>query len=276
MKVQLAYYSGAGNTKFVAKLIENRLVQNGHIVKSIRLTEKNINSLDNDFDILYLGFPVYFRDAPKLVYKIYDKLSGKNRPIMIFLTKGLYSGNAIKNIYKVSLENKFVLKGFIELFMPGSDLLTSKIKEGSFSEKIFTGIHSLNIVNKVNNFVNKMEKNKIISNINNKWYTYFDELIVKKLEIKHNNSHKDWIEKLVANEEKCIKCMKCVNGCPCNNITCIDRIVFGKNCDVCLYCISNCPQFAINISEETINNVKYSEEKINKIFCNIKTRQTST
>jgi ferredoxin/flavodoxin len=276
MKVQLTYYSGAGNTKFIAKIVENRLIQNGHIVKSIRLTENNINTLDDDFEILYLGFPVYFRDVPKLVYKIHDKLSGKNRPIMVFITKGLYSGNALKNIYKISLENKFVLKGFVELFMPGSDLLTSKIKNGSFSEKIFTGIHSSNMVNKVNNFVNKMDGDKIILNIGNKWYTYFDELVVKKLEKRYNNSHKDWIEKLMVNEENCIKCMKCANGCPRNNISCTNKIVFGKNCDVCLYCISNCPQFAINISEETTNNVKYSEEKINKIFGGIKTRQTST
>jgi MinD superfamily P-loop ATPase len=70
--------------------------------------------------------------------------------------------------------------------------------------------------------------------------------------------------------------MKCVKGCPRDNISFTNKIVFGIKCDVCLYCINNCPKYAINISEKTIGKVKYSEEKINKIFGNIVKRQTCT
>jgi len=73
----LLYYSGAGNTKYIANIIENKLIEQNNIVKSKIITEKSINSLDNDFDILFLGFPIIFRDAPKLVYKIFEKLSGE-------------------------------------------------------------------------------------------------------------------------------------------------------------------------------------------------------
>ena len=67
MKIQLLYYSGAGNTKFIANLIKNKLIEKNHIVNSFKIIEKGINLLDNDFDILFLGFPVIFRDAPKLI-----------------------------------------------------------------------------------------------------------------------------------------------------------------------------------------------------------------
>jgi len=180
MKIQLLYYSGAGNTKFIASIIEKKLSEKNHAVKSTRITEKSIALPDNDFDVLFLGFPVFFRNAPKLIYKVFEKVSGENRPIMVFLTKGLYSGNAYKYIHKLSLENNFIPTGFLDLLMPGTDLLTAVIKENSFAEKLFTRLHSRNISKKVNKFIDKMEKNKKVKSVCSKWYTILDNLIVKK------------------------------------------------------------------------------------------------
>jgi len=276
MKILLLYYSGAGNTKFIAKVIEESIIERNHIVKSIKITEKSIETLDNDFDILFLGFPIYFRDAPELIYKALDKLSGNSRPIMVFITKGLYAGNAFKYIHEAASSKCFVPMGFINLLMLGMDLLTYVIKSDSFLEKIGISIHSRNINKKVNRFIDKMEKNKTIRKVNMKWYTFFDELIMKKIEIKVDNDHRDWIKKFNVNEETCIKCLKCVEGCPRINIKFTEKIIFGMNCDVCLYCINNCPQKAINISQNTIGKVKCSEERINKIFMKELKKQNGT
>ena len=40
MNILMLYYSGAGNTKFIANVIENKLAQNNHVVKSLKITEK--------------------------------------------------------------------------------------------------------------------------------------------------------------------------------------------------------------------------------------------
>ena len=276
MNIQLLYYSGAGNTKFIASIIEKSLIVKNHCVKSIRITENSINLLENDFDILYLGFPIIFRDAPKLVYKVLEILSGNNRPIMVFFTKGLYSGNAFKYIHKKAVENNFVPIGFIDLLMPGTDLLTSAVKEKSFYEKLFTKIYSRNIREKTNKFIEKMDKNIPIKKVFAKWYTIFDNLIVKKIEIKVDNDHKDWIKKFAVDMGKCSQCMKCIKGCPRNNIKFENRILFGMDCDVCLFCISNCPNYAINISHNTVGKIKYSEEKIKSIFKKELEKQNST
>jgi len=266
MKIQLLYYSGAGNTKFISNIIENKLSELKHIVKSTKVTEKSIMLLDNDFDILFLGFPVFFRNAPSLIYKIFEKLAGENRPIMVFITKGLYSGNTLKYIHRISRENGFIPIGFLDILMPGTDLLTYVIKANSFWEKIFLNMHSHKIDKKIGKFVSKIGKNKEIKKVYTKWYTIFDNLIVKKLEIKADNDHKDWIKKFTVNKNICIECMKCVNGCPRENIKFLNGIIFGINCDVCLYCINNCPKYAISISQNTIDKVKYSEEKIKELF----------
>jgi len=94
------------------------------------------------------------------------------------------------------------------------------------------------------------------------------------MEIKTDNDHKDWIKKFTVNRNECIECMKCVEGCPRENIKYTDGIKFDQNCDTCLYCINNCPKYAISISQNTIDKIKYSEEKIKELF-KYKTKQTS-
>jgi flavodoxin len=266
MKILLLYYSGAGNTKYIANIVEESLNQKQHNVKSIKITESSINSLENEYDLLFLGFPVYFRDAPELVYRAIEKLSKENMPALVFLTKGLYSGNAYKNVHEKLVVNKFLPIGYIELFMPGTDLLTLAINENSFLEKIAVGIHSMNIGKRINRFLEKINANKTIEKVKKKWYTIFDDNIVKKMEMKADDRHRDWIKYFVVNKVNCIQCMKCIKGCPRNNIGFNDVIFFNKKCDVCFYCINNCPIGAISLSKIVNNKVRYSEEKINKIF----------
>ena len=48
--------------------------------------------------------------------------------------------------------------------------------------------------------------------------------------------------------KKCIRCMKCVNACPTNNITYQDgKFIFGKHCVMCTRCSFNCPVDAFSI-----------------------------
>jgi ferredoxin len=46
--------------------------------------------------------------------------------------------------------------------------------------------------------------------------------------------------------EKCTKCMRCIQICPEGNIKLADgTIAFGKNCSLCMRCYNYCPQTAI-------------------------------
>lgn len=48
--------------------------------------------------------------------------------------------------------------------------------------------------------------------------------------------------------KKCVRCMKCINECPENNIQYKDsKFRFGKNCCGCFRCSFNCPEGAIHI-----------------------------
>jgi len=259
MKISIHYYSGAGNTKFIAKKIAKSFEDKSYSVQCKKITENSIKSIEDGFDIMGVGFPIHFREAPELVYDLLKGIKGKNRPIFFFCTKGLYSGNATRNIMKFSIVENFQPVGVIEFYMPGTDFLILFAKKGSFTEKFLKFIHSRKIDKKIDRFTKKLQRSKSAKIPFGKLYILPDELIVKKLETLYNNHHKDYIEQFYSNPDICIECMMCVKSCPRNNITFNEHIQFGTNCDVCFHCIHHCPVDSIQIGNITEGNVRYNK-----------------
>lgn len=260
MKVSIHYYSGAGNTEFIARKMAESMRGNSNSVVVEKITETTVaNGVDDDFDMLGVGFPIYFRAAPELVHDLLGGFQGKNRPIFFFCTKGMYSGNAVRDITELALDRGFRPVGSIELYMPGTDFLILFAKKGSTAERFLKRIHSRNIDEKINGFAASVQKTESMQKPRPKWYQVFDELVVKKLEKIYDDSHLDYIEQLHSNPDTCIQCLKCVSGCPRHNIVLDRRIRFGGNCDVCFKCIHNCPVDSIQIGSITQGNVRYGK-----------------
>ncbi|MBT3314720.1 MAG: hypothetical protein HN390_08900 [Anaerolineae bacterium] len=263
MKIAIRYYSGAGNTKFVAKKITKALKQNSHRVSSVKVSEEsNREGIDDDFDVLGIGFPIYFREAPELLFDLLKRMEGKKRPVFFFTTKGLYSGDAMKNIMAFSVDQNFSPVSFAEFFMPGTDFLILFAKKDSLMERVLKRIHSRDIDKKVAELIRKVEGALPAKTPRQKWYTDFDERVVKYFENKYDNHHRAYIGQFHSNPETCIECMKCVNGCPRHNIVLDGHIDFGESCDVCFNCIHNCPTDAIDIGKITAGNVRYKKVEL--------------
>ena len=259
MKISIFYYSGAGNTKFIAKKIDKSLRNQDNIVESSRITTRLLQTSQKiETDVIGVGFPIYFRKAPKLVEIFLNQIEVRNKKIFFFCTKGLYSGNAIRVLTELSLRKGLQPLDFIEFYMPGTDALILLAKKGSFLEKFFKSFYSRNIDQKIDNFT-KTLLNKTMSIPNKKWYTFLDELIVEKFEIVWSDQNKKLIPQFYSIDDVCIKCMKCVNGCPRENIVYDEKIKFGLNCDTCFFCIHHCPVEAIQIGDITKDTVRYNK-----------------
>jgi flavodoxin/ferredoxin len=264
MKISIRYYSGAGNTKYVAKMMGRAFKKYGHRVDSRKIFAggAGMEEEDDSFDILGIGFPIYFREAPELVYDLLEKSAGKKRPVFFFATKGLYSGNAVRNVMMVSNTRNFKPVGSIEFFMPGTDFLILFAKKNSLEEKILKRIHSRNMEQRVDRFVRDIQKCTTVIPPSSKWYTRWDDRFVKSLENQYDNHHRNYIGKFHAMANRCIQCLKCVDGCPRNNIQLNGAITFGDNCDVCFGCIHNCPTESIQIENLTVNKVRYNQVEL--------------
>ncbi|PIE75040.1 MAG: hypothetical protein CSA18_01965 [Deltaproteobacteria bacterium] len=182
MKICIYYFSGAGNTECIAKIIEQISQNKGNSVYRKRITKKFLEKIEQDYDILEIGFPVYFRHAPLMVLNFINRQVGNNRKFFTFCTKGLYSGNASREIHNLAQKKSFRVAGNLEFYMPGSDGLTLMAKKKSLTEKIFKCIHSKNIRSQIENFIISIKRLENIEEVKSKWYIPFDNGIIKPLE----------------------------------------------------------------------------------------------
>ena len=258
MKICIYYYSGAGNTECVAKIIAKLAESHGHQVYRKRISTNSLNEIELNYDILGIGYPIHFRQAPSLVADFITKQNGKSKQLFTFCTKGMYSGNATKHIQILAKQNLFSLVGNLELYMPGSDALALIAKKESLTERMLKNIHSRKIKTRIELFLSSIYKSQEMDVVGSKWYVPLDNIIVKPLERYFTNNYQIFIDRFSPDQERCDLCQFCVKNCPNNNIKLIDdKITFGSNCSFCLRCIHRCPQEAIQIKNKTENKVKY-------------------
>jgi ferredoxin/flavodoxin len=260
LKVGLLYFSGAGNTECIARIFEKIFGNRSdcEVVFCKRIT-KHLDPLSlGDFDLLGLGFPIYFRRTPEIVYDTAERLPGKGRRIFTFCTKGMYSGNVSRDVQEHCRRAGFSPAGNFEARMPGTDVLLLYAKKGSRTERLVKKMGSREIVAKARRFVRTVLKNPGVTVPSPKWYTFIDEKGMKPLERLFTKDYQIFRGKYHVLEDQCTKCLLCVRDCPEGNITFQDEsIVFGDRCDICLRCIHHCPTEAIQLGNKTLNTVRY-------------------
>ncbi len=250
MRIRIAYYSGSGNTQYVALLLRKYLSFSDistHFIKKNR-------TMDEDFDSLILGTPVYAYRPPYTVIEFAKRLSGNGRKAYIFITKGLISGDTGKILADILKQRGFKVVGITDILMADS-LFILLAKRGSLFEKIML-LPNRNIENRVRRLCGEIE-----SRLNeekeihprSKWYVPFTLAVAGMFWKKE----KKWQKAFLA-DERCDLCGACVGLCPTGNIKIEGSVVrWGNNCDFCVRCLHRCPQKAIQIGHYTQKSPRY-------------------
>ena len=259
-KVGILYYSGAGNTEYLAHIFRDVFLKrlDCEVVFFERIKRNiDIPSLE-EFDILGIGFPIYFRRTPSIVFDVIDQIEGKGKKIFTFCTKGMYSGNVSREVLLRCAASRLSPAGHFEAFMPGTDALLLFARKGSISEKIIRKMRSRHLTWKVSRFAQTVLQTQGIPIPRPKWYTLFDTKVIKPLERLITRDYQALRGGYRILEDRCTACMICVNDCPEGNIEFRDGVVvFDNRCDLCLRCIHHCPTEAIQIGTKTLKTVRY-------------------
>lgn len=256
------YFSGTGNTWWIANTLQQQLIEHGHQVKcySIEtLTTEDVMKQVNAAEHIILGFPVYGSTAPRPMMDFIQRFpAATNRQsISIFATQAMASGDSAYHIgqlfarkgYELKQTKHFIMMNNFHIpkfrfYRPKNDYRLDKLlqktlpKVGGFAEEISNDHKHIRGVNAVCHLLGDLQR-----------------------------SHIDKVISLVSKEFKvdtarCIKCGKCQRICPTQNIEmCQDTYQFGNKCTVCLRCYSQCPTSAILIGEGTKNEHKYPRYK---------------
>lgn len=240
--IKIVYFSGTGNTAYIAEQIKQKL-QNQPV-------ECFPIEVDHDLEgatMIYLGFPVYACDMPSLMTSYINRLpDGHQTAVKLFITYGLFAGKTLARA-KQLLERKgyHVLNGY-GIQMPGTDGLAFLEKEGKTAKKMMA-----------KGQVDLESLHRWVSDHHEVDYKLGFDLMGRMFGGAMRAAEKHMKPKYYA-DERCILCRKCVRICPVKNITCQnEEILFSDKCILCMRCIHQCPTEAIQIGKKTINKLRY-------------------
>lgn len=261
-KIIIYYFSGTGNTWWIANTLAQQLNEQNHPVAcySIEtLTTEDITEQIRAADHIVFGFPVYGSTAPKPMLHLLHELppAANNQSVSIFATQALASGDSayhvgcilarkgysLKQAIHFKMMNNFHIPKF-RFYRPKNDYRLDRLLQSALP-KVEKLAHA--ILHDHKYMVGKNMVGRLLGNL--------------------QRSHIDQVMETVRKEfmvdtTRCTACGKCQRICPTQNIErCDGTYTFGDRCVLCMRCYSQCPVSAILIGEGTENVVKYPRYK---------------
>ena len=243
------YFSGTGNTEYIARLIAEGLGDECiDLFDRIRTNDKSSLYSEKTYVICA---PIYVCEMPLFLMKYLKSINfnGNNKVYFIF-TSGGYCGSAKVQAKLFSLKKNLRFLGCSEFVMPRNYVANNRYAMDD-EEVIYSKISKAN--KKINPVVEAI-KNERKHKSRHVWL--FETLIIAPFA-------PIWTKyKLIAKDfystEECVGCGICEKVCPLNNIEVISKKPeWGESCTHCMACISKCPKKAIEYGNLTQGKMRY-------------------
>lgn len=252
MKGIILYFSGTGNTKFIANKIAEEFTKNGCEIETHSIEEK-LNLQNISYDYLILGFPKYFEYIPNnFIEYLKDNLyySSKETKTMIFSTGKDRMKIYFHDLEKILLEKNYKVIVTKNFQMPDSFTLSKGYKK--VTRKDIREIYDSSLADIKDIVLNFLIDNSIKEEVNDITASIYKTIYKFKTRDLYKNSSNFSVS------VNCDKCNLCVNVCPTKNIENINSYIkFRDNCIMCCRCVNACPKNAILYKEK--EHTQYKE-----------------
>lgn len=245
LKGKLFYFSGTGNTKWVADRFNEKFGFYGVQLELVNIENNPKPDLEG-CNFFIIGTPIYAECGPKIMDDFVARFPQGNDNIkcMIYSTQGADSACGAA-IYRKMLEQKgynVLIQSMIQMpnnfyFAVGRDITEEDRKAVLENAK-----------KKAKELIGDFIQNRRVYEPVNDVRVFFGKLVSKIYRRSMPNSARHF-----QTTKDCIKCGKCIRNCPKGNITIENEcVVFHSKCMMCLRCIHGCP----------VNAVMYKGKKI--------------
>lgn len=243
MKHVIFYFSGTGNSYYVAKRIANsshgKLL---HISEALKLSEL-------DYERIGFVFPIYDFKPPEYIEECIQQIEMKqDATIYCVCTYGVSMSGALQKFERMLAEKNMKLSLGYGVHMPHNAVGSKWLSEQHYMvalEKSEAKIDEI-IGGIVKGEEGYIEKGAIIDKLT--LVRLLPRTIAFLLKLMWYGTAAFEFQV----DDKCISCRQCVRICPVNNIR-LDKgllkPVFGDKCTSCFACIQWCPQEAIHVGK---------------------------
>jgi len=247
----MLYFSGTGNSKYIADLFCERMNEQACVKGTILLTHILSRSIEEELDFasmiasedtIAFCYPVYGSRIPRIVREFAmrhkDQLEGKD--LIIFCTQMAFSGDGSRAFTDIFPKGFFQVVYAEHFIMPNNIcnfFILPLEKEKTVRKKLLRAEKRMSAVCEElqNGAMRRRGFNPVSRALGLVQGVFMPGIERKALS-------RVWIS------EGCTACGQCVSTCPMSNLEYEDGKVAAKgNCTICCRCINTCPQKALRI-----------------------------
>lgn len=242
LNVQIHYFTGTGNTKYIAELFASVFKKYGFSVHEKGMEEGFF--FNEEADYLIIGFPKYYGYVP-LFYMRYLEEQLKlqhvqNKPkVILFCTQAATTRTSFKALVTLFEDYGYPVV-WAETFALGNNYMIKEKSQATSDMELFARISQAQkripvVVDQVLRDITFLEEAE-------------PERAWKAIECaKQMDKISHQLMRPFSVEKHCTLCMKCVQYCPMQAIeyTAKGQFIFLTSCVMCVRCVSICPENAI-------------------------------
>ena len=248
----ILYFSGTGNSKYVAKRIADAL---GDEILNLndRIKASDTSSVETD-ERLIIVTPTYAWRIPRVVRDWLRKteLRGAKRSWFV-MTCGSEIGNADKYNRELCVEKAISCMDTVQIVMPENYIAMFSAPQADEARQIVAQAEP-----SIDRAIAAIQANQPFAPTRNKLYDRFMSGPVNPIFYKFCVKADAFTV-----SDTCIGCGQCAKRCPMNNVTLKDgKPVWGRNCTHCMACICYCPVSAIEYGKKSVGQPRYHFEAL--------------
>ena len=248
----ILYFSGTGNSKYVAKRIADAL---GDALVNLndRIKASDTSPVETGERVIIVT-PTYAWRIPRVVRDWLRKTELRGaKQVWFVMTCGSEIGNADKYNRELCTEKRLSCMGTAQIVMPENYIAMFSAPQAYEAREIVAKSEP-----NIDCVIASIQSNQPFAPTRNNLYDRFMSgpvnLIFYKFCVKAD---------AFTVSDTCIGCGQCAKRCPMNNVTLKDgKPVWGKNCTHCMACICYCPVSAIEYGKKSVGQPRYHFEAL--------------
>ncbi len=230
------YFSGTGNTRFIAKRFSREMGCDSYSIEE----DVDFGKIISESDTIALCYPIHFSQAPLFFMDFIKKHKKqfKGKKIISLCSQQFYSGDGARSIVDL-LEDVEVI--YAEHFNMQNNITCMP------TYYKLTKINNKRCLKHTCKKIKKISKDINNKRIKLKGFNEFSKSLGKTQHLS-SESLENKQKKAVKIRETCVLCEKCVKRCPtCNLAVNNNKIVSSNKCTFCMRCVNICPKKSISV-----------------------------